>query len=245
MHSFPQSSQVFPLSHYACFSCVHSIQRKMWTLSHRMTTFEMFIHLSEWCVKLTTEIANFNPHHKITMCTFDMFIQLSSWYALFSTEFTSFHSTPQCILFMCSFNSAEDMYVFPQKLQIFTLHNNVYFWYAYSTPWQIWNLSHRIHKSIQSLNWEEICTLFHRVHNYLFTLFAISISHSNLHHTLHFTSTKRKTYWKTWIMIENIFWGISPSDWLCCFCDYENMNKSSMKTHQESIHIGASCCVVV
>ena len=98
------------------------------------------------------------------MCTFDMFIQLSSWYALFSTEFTSFHSTPQCILFMCSFNSAEDMYVFPQKLQIFTLHNNVYFWYAYSTPWQIWNLSHRIHKSIQSLNWEEIRTLFHRVH---------------------------------------------------------------------------------
>ena len=30
-----------------------------------MTTFEMIIHLSEKCVKFTTEIANFNPHHNV------------------------------------------------------------------------------------------------------------------------------------------------------------------------------------
>ena len=164
------------------------------------------------------------------------------------------------------------MHSFPQSSQVFTLPNNAYLSCAHSTQRKICTFSHRNCKFSLYITmctfdmliqlrgrYEIFPTEFTNQSNHLtekryalfsteftlFTLFAISISHSNLHHTLHFTSTKRKTYWKTWIMIENIFWGISPSDWLCCFCDYENMNKSSMKTHQESIHIGASCCVVV
>ena len=104
MHSFPQSSQVFTLPDNAYFSCAHSTQRKICTFSHRNRKFSLYI----------------------TMCTFDMLIQLSCRYALFPTEFTSFPSIPLCMLFMCSFNSAEDVNSFPQNSQIFNQYHNDY-----------------------------------------------------------------------------------------------------------------------
>ena len=132
-----------------------------------------------------------------------------------------FRSTSLCVLLICSFNSAADMHSFPQSSQVFTLPDNAYFSCAHSTQRKICTFSHRNRKFSLYITmctfdmliqlrgrYEIFPTEFTNQSNHLtekryalfsteftlFTLFAISISHSNLHHTLHFTSTKRKTY---------------------------------------------------
>ena len=110
VNTFPQNSQIFNQHHNDYIWNVHSSQRKMCTVYHKIRKFQS----TSQCVLL---ICSFNS--AADMHTFPQSSQV----------FTLPHN--QCIVFMCSFNSAEDMYVFPQKLQIFTLHHNVYFWYAY------------------------------------------------------------------------------------------------------------------
>ena len=54
-----------------------------------------------------------------------------------------FRSTSQCVLLICSFNSAADMHSFSQSSQVFTLPDNAYFSCAHSTQRKICTFSHR------------------------------------------------------------------------------------------------------